>query len=142
MHNLNLIKEFLQNKYENLYVEISFINNAVIRPPCVLIEPLNLTGKEKNSLLKFKINLTAFKTDYKDIVDFELHRQNLINNLKKEDKFMKAFEILSETTTWQIINIDEKECYMASNEFEAYITDISYTNENYLTMNTLKIGGI
>ena len=55
---------------------------------------------------------------------------------------MDAFEILSETTTWQIIDIDEKECYMASNEFEAYITDISYTNENYLAMNTLKIGGI
>ena len=65
MHNLNLIKEFLQNKYENLYVEISFVNKAITRLPCALIEPLTLTNKDKNSLLKFKICLIALKIDYK-----------------------------------------------------------------------------
>lgn len=142
MQNLKHLEFFLKENYKNISVEINFMKNALIRPPCIFIEPVTLIKKEKNSNLKFKIHLIRKKEEYQNILDFDLQRDKLITNLIKQDDFTKYFEMLSETRKLDEITKDDCYCYIATSEFDAYVTEASHKNEEYSTMNTLKIGGI
>lgn len=142
MENLEYLKLFIEEQNRNLYVEVNILEKAILRPPCLIIEPIKSKRKSKNRTIKFRAIFIDVELAYNGILQFSRKAQRIMDKLEEHEVFERNFTILDREISWEIQNSNGIGYYSAVALYEIDESSIDKAElENYVMMKDLIMGG-
>lgn len=128
MENLRFLKAFVEEKKKDLYAEVNLLEKAIIRTPCLVLEPVKNKGI-KQKTLEFKAHYIDLELAYNGVESFSSKAKEIYELMEDHELFENNFEVLEREITWDITKVNENEYYRATS---TYIIDETKVNETEL----------
>lgn len=106
MESLKFIKKIIEDKKTTIYVEINLFDKAIVRPPCIILEPVKSRYKNKIKYFDFKVIFIDLEVAYNGIIEFSKKTIEIFELFENSELFEKNFEILNREIEWNIQKLD------------------------------------